>query len=363
MLLGQSNRRLAWLGVVLVCSLALLPRLLLAEPATVPAEEPGDNRFLTLVNEQVLLIATVVGAIAALPVLIEFLVERRKRRERIALSLDDIDVEDINPRLAGMDDLLADIQDLIDRAHHPEKYPNLAVGNEILIIGSSLSGKKTLAQCIARQAAIERLIIVYNARNIDALAKAKSLAHAYRRQRIMLLLPNIDQVFEKEDEELSSELEALIETTSERINVLVIGTATTLVPDSPLDNLFGIKLLIPGTPQAHMPERVVNPETRRLLTDVVRFYFQQAADAGFVLEGMDSDYLEARIFDSANNPAEIEDILSMCRTLALYDRNRGTAATLAITPEMLETAISRVIVSEIPGTQPAEPEADPCGPE
>ena len=110
-----------------------------------------------------------------------------------------------------MDDLLAGIADLIDRAGDPHAYAGLAVGNEILIIGTNLSGKKSFAQRVAKEARLDRLITVYNPRNGDALAKAKSLVQSYSRQKIMLLLPRIDEVFEQEDEELLSELEALIE--------------------------------------------------------------------------------------------------------------------------------------------------------
>lgn len=310
-----------------------------------------DDRegLFSFLNEQLILLATIVGSIAALPTLIEFLVDRRKRRERIALSLDDVEVAELRPALAGMDDLLEDVADLIDRARRPQAYPDLAVGNEVLIIGPSLSGKKTLAQRLAVEAKLDRVITVYNPRNADALAKAKSLVHAYRRQKVMLLLPRVDSAFEQEDEDLLAELEALIETTSGRSNVLVVGTAATLVPDSPLDNSFGIKLVLPGTRRAAAKDRQLPEDVRRLLTQVVRFYHRQAADAGFRLEAMDLEYLEARILDSASNPAEIEDILSMCRTLALFERNRGGSASLGITPEMLETAIARVIVPAVPG--------------
>jgi hypothetical protein len=325
--------------------------LVLAVPRAALGADEGEKKggVLSLLNEQVLLIATVVGAIAALPALIEFLVERRKRKERIALSLDDCAVEEMNPRVAGLDDVLADIADLIDRACNPEKYPSLIVGNEVLIIGGNLSGKKTLAQVIAKAAKMERVITVYNPRNVDALAAAKSLVHRYRRQKVLLLLPRVDSAFEKEDDELLSELEALIETTSERSYVLVVGTAVKLVPDSPLDNAFGIKLVLPGTSQAPHRQRELEPEVKRVLGEVTRFYLRQAAEAGFRLEAMDGAYVEARVLDAVNNPAEIEDILSMCRTLALFERNRGASGALAITPEMLETAISRVIVGMIPG--------------
>ncbi|HEY0757622.1 MAG TPA: hypothetical protein VGD59_00005, partial [Acidisarcina sp.] len=69
-----------------------------------------------LLTEELLVFATVVGSVAALPAFIEFVADRRKRRERVYLSLEDVPVSSLNPRLAGMDELLAGIADLIDRA-------------------------------------------------------------------------------------------------------------------------------------------------------------------------------------------------------------------------------------------------------
>ena len=68
------------------------------------------------------------------------------------------------------------------------------------------------------------LPLVYNARNADALTSAKSLLQRYRRRKVMLLLPRLDNVVEDEDEEVLAELDALIETTAERSNVQVVGT-------------------------------------------------------------------------------------------------------------------------------------------
>ena len=60
----------------------------------------------------------------------------RKRKERIDLSLEDEVASALSrPRVAGMDDLLTNIADLIDRARNPSAYQDLKIGNEVLIIG------------------------------------------------------------------------------------------------------------------------------------------------------------------------------------------------------------------------------------
>lgn len=313
------------------------------------ADDEGASSFLyTLYNEQVILLATVVAAVAALPPLIEFLVDRRKRHERIELSLDDVRVETLQPRLAGLDALLADIADLVDRAREPARYPGLTVGNELLLLGPNLTGKKALAQTIAVHARLERLITVYNPRDTDALAKAKTLVRRrYRGDKLMLLLPRIDLVFEKEDDELHAELEALVETVSEQPNVLVVGTAVRLAPDGPLDNLFGIKVLLPGTQTSDEDVRAVPDDLRPVLADVARYYLQTAARAGFALDGLTEAEAVDRLLAQVGNPAEVEDVVSVAQTSALYRRNSGHAATLTITPAILDAALGRVVVGAV----------------
>ena len=44
------------------------------------------------------------------------------------------------------------------------------------------------------------------------------------------------------------------------------------------------------------------------------------------------------------NPAEIEDIVVLCETTALFRRRTKKAAGLVITPEILDQAIGRVVV-------------------
>jgi hypothetical protein len=321
----------------------LVPALLAS--SALAAEPDAGSSTAALLTEQILLVATVVGSVAALPALIEFLVDRRKRRERIALSLDDVEVKSLDVRLAGLDHLLADIADLLDRAKHPDAYASLNPGNEILVIGPSLGGKKTLAQRIARDAAIDRVITVYNARSGDALAKAKSLIQSYGRQKLMLLLPRIDTAFEQENEEVLTELDALIETSSGLRNVLVVGTAVAFRPDSAIDNLFGVKLVLPGTPLGPATGRVADPAVRDMLRAVARFYLDAALAAGFVLAGIDDTRVVERILDSVSNPAEVEDIVVLCQTSALHRRRIGATPRPEITREILEKSIGRVIVN------------------
>lgn len=309
------------------------------------AQDGDEGGAVTLVSEQILIIATVVGAVATLPALIEFLIDRRKRRERIALSLDDLAVADLEIRLAGLDGLLADIADLIDRAKNPEAYASLKVGNEILIIGAAASGKKTLAQRIAKDAGLDRLIVVYNARNADALTVAKSLVQRYRRQKVMLLLPRLDNVTEDEDEEVLAELDALIDTTTERSNVLVIGTAVDFEPGSLLDNMFGVVLALPGTPVKHAREQAIPDDARRMLVEVTRFYLEQARSAGFTLVGLDENAAIDRIARVARNPSDVADIIVLAETTALHRQRTGAAKAPEITAEIIEKSIRRVIVT------------------
>lgn len=304
--------------------------------------EVDPNAVTLLVTEQLLVLATLVGAIAAMPVLMDYLADRRKRRERVELSLDDVSVAELKPRLAGMDGLLASIADLIDRARRPERYAGLDVGNELLIIGPPLSGKKTLAQRIAKEAAMDRLITVYNPRHEDVLARAKALLKAAGRQKIVLLLPRIDLVFERDDLDLRAELDALIETSSERENVLVVGTALACSPDSDLDNLFGIKILMPGAvPRPAAGSRAQSDAQRAVLADVAAFYLQRAFRAGFRLDGLTEDAAVTRVLTVAGNPAEIEDIITLCQTAALHRSDGGAAP--AITADILSSSIGRVI--------------------
>jgi hypothetical protein len=301
-----------------------------------------------LFTEQLLVFATVIGSVAALPSFIEFISGVRKRKERIDLSLEDEDVNQLHPRLAGMDDLLKSIEDLVDRARFPTAYQDLKIGNEVLIIGPSQSGKKSLAQTLAKATGMERLVTVYNPRDSDALAKAKSLVSGYKRKKVMLLLPRIDLAYKESDPEVLTELDALIESTSERQNVLVVATAVSFEPDSDLDNLFGIKLALPGAEvvgvnRRNVPEEV-QPEIQQMMSKVARFYLSEAVRRGFRVEGMTEDDFCESILKEAMNPAEVEDIVALCETAALFRKRNGRTNALIFNREILDTSIARVVI-------------------
>ncbi len=296
-----------------------------------------------LLTEEVLVLATIVGSIAALPVFIEFISDFRKRRERIYLSLDDVPVSSLSPRLAGLDSLLESIADLVDRARTPTAYKDLKIGNEVLIIGPNQSGKKSLAQRIAQMAGIERLVTVYNPRDTNALAKAKDIVRGHKRKKVMLLLPRIDLAYKTDDPELLAELDALIETTSEAPNVLVVATTVWFAADSELDNVFGIKLALPGAGLNSADRPEVSEAAARVLSEVTHFYLTEAQRRGFRLAEMSEEEFSSRILDCVVNPAEIEDIVVLCETTAIYrQRTRKTSGAI-FTREVLDTAIARVI--------------------
>jgi hypothetical protein len=316
-------------------------------PATMFDPAAGGDTAL-LFTEQVLVLATIIGSVAALPSFIEFISELRKRRERIDLSLEDEAVDQLTPRLAGMDELLKSIDDLIDRARFPSAYQDLKIGNEILIIGPSQSGKKSLAQTLAKATGMERLVTVYNPRDSDALAKAKSLVSRHKRKKVMLLLPRIDLAYKESDPEVLTELDALIESTSERQNVLVVATAVSFEPDSDLDNLFGIKLALPGAEVVGINRRTIpeetQPEVQQMMSEVARFYLAEAERRGSRLEGMTKEEFCKLILAEAMNPAEVEDIVVLCETAALFRRRTNRARELVFTREILDTAIARVVI-------------------
>jgi hypothetical protein len=304
----------------------------------------AGNTSALLITEQVLVFAVFVGSVAALPAFIEFITEYRKRKERIDLSLEDELVSTLRPRVAGMDELLSSIADLIDRARNPAAYQDLKIGNEVLIIGPNQTGKKSLAQRIAQLAGMDRVVTVFNPRDSDALAKAKSLVRSYKWQKVMLLLPRIDLAYQQGDPEVLTELDALIETTSERQNVLVAATTVSFEANSELDNIFGIKLVLPGATVGKAHREEIPEDAQQMLAEVTSFYLSEAKRRGFILHGLDENSFCERILESVINPAEVEDIVALCETTALYRKRSKQTPDLLLTGEILELAMARVVV-------------------
>ncbi|MDP9126663.1 MAG: hypothetical protein M3N08_00180 [Pseudomonadota bacterium] len=301
-------------------------------------------------GDQILTFAALLEAIVLLPVLLEFLMERRKRQYAIELSLEIVDVASLHVHLAGLDELMHDIRDLIDRARHPEAYAELRLGNEIMIAGPPLSGKKSLAELIAREAAFDRIIIVHNPRNAEALARAKHLALRSRNKKTMLLLPRLDLLNDRQDEDLLAEIDALIEAVSELSHALVVGTTNHLISGSEIDNLFGIVLTLPGAPVVPVPMAPRLAEVHQMLADVASYYLKGVLRAGYTLADMTPDGFVARLLMSVTNPAHIADVVVLCQTAAIYRQRTGHTKTREISTEMLEASIRRVIVTDEGGS-------------
>src|SRR6202012_4664566 len=108
-----------------------------------------------------------------------------------------------------------------------------------------------------------------------------------------------DLAYKESDPELLTELDALIESTSEKQNVLVVATAVSFEPDSDLDNLFGIKLALPGAEVIGQNRREIpeeqQPEIRQMMTEVVRFYLVEAQRRGFQIQGLSEEEFCTRI--------------------------------------------------------------------
>ena len=296
-------------------------------------------------GDQILTLAAVLEAIVLLPILLEFIIDRRKRKHAVDLSLEIVEVPGMEIHLAGIDELLFDIRDLVDRARDPRAYAELRLGNEILIAGPPLSGKKALAKRIAADASFDRIIIVHNPRNVDALARAKHLAMRARNQKVMLLLPRLDLIDEREDEELLVELDALIEATSELSHTLVVGTTNKLVAGSEIDHLFGVTLTLPGAPVVPVPSQPLRSDVHRMLAGVAEFYVDRVIKAGYRLVDISRDGFVARLLLTATNPAQIEDVVVLCQTAAIY-RQRSTeqGGTRIIMPDMIELAMRHVMI-------------------
>lgn len=295
------------------------------------------------------LLGTFVGVLETIvlaPILLAFIIEYRKKRHAVDLIVEVKDVAAARTELAGLDELLEDIRDLIDRAQYPKAYTELRLGNEILIAGPPLSGKKTLAEYIARTAKFDRIIIVHNPSNTDALVRAKQLALRSREKKIMLLLPRLHLVDERAHDEVLAELDALIEAVSELSHALVVGTTSRLVANGAIDNLFGTTLALPGAPIIPVPPAPLQADSHRMLAGVAEHYLDRTLDAGYALSDISREGFVARLLISVINPAQIEDIVVLCQAAAIYRQRIKQAKGREISAEMLEIMVRRVVTTD-----------------
>jgi hypothetical protein len=317
--------------------------LVAVEEAAPLLDEPVET--VTFVGEQILVVATVVATVAALPGLISFLVERSKLKERIQLSLEDAPPPAEPVVLAGLEELEAGIEDLVDCARYPEAYRQGNRDNEIVIIGPPMSGRRSLAQRFAQRASLDRVITVYNTRHPEVLSEAKRLIGKNRRARTMLLLPDLDKAFARDDDELRAELITLIETAASHDRITVIATATEFVPDSDLDNLFAIKLVMPTIQLQAMTMRTHNREAHRLHLAVAKHYVRQALEHGLILKGLDEEQVVMTISARAGNPAEIRDIVNLAMLTGTWHQRQSGETVPVLTRFTLEAALNRVVVN------------------
>jgi hypothetical protein len=81
-----------------------------------------------------------------------------------------------------------------------------------------------------------------------------------------------------------------------------------------------------------------------MLSEVTTFYLGEARRRGFILQGLDAHLFCERILENVINPAEVEDIVALCETTALYRKRSKQTSDLLITPEILDLAMARVVV-------------------
>ncbi len=281
------------------------------------------------------LVAEGVIAVALLPELLKHIAERSERHARIGLNIEVLDPRRISQPIFGIDQFAAQIGDLIDRASKPETYSGLDVGNEILIVGSVQAGKKALALHIAKLAGMSRVIVVYNPRDADVLARAKSMIERRSSsEKTMLLLPGLDLVNSNSGEAWHDQLEALIETASSLPHILVVGTAKKYERNGEVASWFGTVLPLPEEK---------TPAWDAMIKQIAEGFLEATHKAYYRLSGIEQGDFIGRILAVAPNPAEVKDIFAQCQTLATHRLQYRQNDALVFTPEILTIAIERVI--------------------
>jgi hypothetical protein len=344
----MSKRFLTVLGLMTAGMLLPGADEALATATAAQTDDGAAEQVVTVVSEQLVLWATVAGAIAALPTLLEYLAERRRRREQLALSLEDQALAERPAVFAGVDALLADNVDLTDAARHPEAFPGLSIGNEILVIGGRMTGKKSLAMALGRAAGMERVLTLYDAADADVLVAAMTRLRRARGRRYLLLLPHIDRIIDRDEPGLRAQLESLVESASQMGHVLVIGTTTVIEPDSALDDLFGVKLLMPGTVPDELRPVPQHPAAQAYHRAVAKHFLARMAPLQVEFDGLNEEECIALILDQVGNPAEIEDVVNLCLTTAIH-RQRVAGGARRVDVAVLDRALARTLVGRVGG--------------
>ena len=128
-----------------------------------------------------------------------------------------------------------------------------------------------------------------NPRDSDALAKAKSLVRGYKWQKVMLLLPRIDLAYQQGDPEVLTELDARSSKPPPSGKMFWLPLQLlTFEANSDLDNIFGIKLVLPGAKVGKAHREEIPEDAQQMLAQVTTFYLGEAKRRGFMLQGLDA---------------------------------------------------------------------------
>ena len=121
----------------------------------------------------------------------------------------------------------------------------------------------------------------------------------------------------------------------------VIPAGEVVVPAEQPPALPGAEVI--GVNRRAIPEET-QPDVQKMMAEIALFYLNEAERRGFRLQGMSEEEFCSLILAEAMNPAEIEDIVVLCETAALFRRRMNRASGLIFNREILDTSIARVVI-------------------
>jgi hypothetical protein len=86
-------------------------------------------------------------------------------------------------------------------------------------------------------------------------------------------------------------------------------------------------------------------DVHRMLAGVAEFYLERMLKGGYRLTDISRDGFIARLLLSVTNPAQIEDIVVLCQTAAIYHQRSGMTQERSVTAGIIETALRRVVIT------------------